>query len=427
MNRLRLSRGLIVVIIILIAAFHCFWILRLYQQEREALRMETDVLFRDVVYKLQLLRFKNDTTLFKHGEPNNLFALDVIIEIKHKVSDSLSLKKIDAAYKAALLKNSINLGYTLKCISGKAADTKLPVIKPDELKTNITFIGLSKSYAYQATFDAPFQYLLSKIKLPVLISFSLIASTIISFVFLYSNLLAQQRLASIKNEFISNITHELKTPIATVKVAIEALRDFNAIQDPVKTKEYLDISASEIQRLSLLVDKVLRLSMFENRQVELKKERFDLKALIEEVIVIMKLQVDKQNALVTLKTEGNNFIIEADRMHITSVLFNLLDNALKYNNKNPEIEIALKCHRMHIELKVKDNGIGIPAEYKRRIFEKLFRVPTDDVHNTNGYGLGLSYLKHIIQRHQGFIEVESELGKGSVFTANIPYKEMNEI
>lgn len=490
MNRVALSKGLIIVTISLIAAFQCYWIARLYKQEHETLRRETDVLFRDVVYKLQLQRFKKDTALFKTGEPDNLFAVDVINEVKHlltdsmvtkgimkkdtgqkrimisvqtqrhmndnaglasadqfnlplplsgppmklryfsnnkNINDSLPLTTIDSAYKAELSKNNINIGYTLKYVSGKASDLKLPTIKPGELKTNFTFIGLSQSYGYQAGFDAPFRYLIAKLTLPLLISLSLIAFTIISFVFLYRNLLAQQRLAAIKNEFISNITHELKTPIATVNVAIEALRNFKAIQDPLKTKEYLDISASELQRLSLLVDKVLRLSMFENGEVELKKERFDLKTLTEEVLSIMQLQVDKQNATVMLKCQGDDFLIEADRMHITSVLYNLLDNALKYKKVDAEVEIALKCHRMHVELSIKDNGIGIPAAYKRRVFEKLFRVPTGDLHNIKGYGLGLSYVNHIIQRHKGFIEVDSELGKGSIFTVLIPYKEMDEI
>ncbi len=490
MNRFIFSKGLMIATIILIATFQCYWLTRLYNQEQEALRRETDVLFRDVVYRLQLQRYKNDTALFKQGDPDNLFAFDVINKIKtviddsmqiksvmktdtgkkhiiislhtqnlqedntgsfaedslnmpaplsrlpvmlkyfsanSNVNDSLPLKKIDSAYKAELLKNSINIGYTLKYISGKAAGLKPPKMKPGELKTNVTFVGLSKSYAYQAEFNAPFQYLIKKLILPVLISLLLIAFTIITFTSLFRNLLAQQRLAAVKNEFISNITHELKTPIATVNVAIEALRNFNAIHDPLKTKEYLDISASELQRLSLLVDKVLRLSMFENGEVELKKESFDLKALIEEVLSVMQLQVNKQKAVVTLLAEGDDYTIEADRMHITSVLYNLLDNALKYKKGNPVIEISLKSHKMHIELKVTDDGIGIPAAYRKRVFEKLFRVPTDDVHNIKGYGLGLSYVNHIIQRHHGFIEVDSEYGKGSVFTVHIPYKEMDEI
>lgn len=264
--------------------------------------------------------------------------------------------------------------------------------------------------------------------LPILFSIFLIGVTVFSFVLLYRTLINQQRLAAIKNEFMSNITHELKTPIATVGVAIEALRNFGAAQSPEKTKEYLDISASELQRLSLLVDKVLKLSMFENSKVELRKEPIDLLELVNEVTNIMKLQFEKNNAAVTTKTTGDNFIIEADRLHITSVIYNLLDNALKYSKENPVIEIRLSALPNDIvELKVSDNGIGIPKEYRWKVFDKFFRVPSGNTHNVKGYGLGLSYVSEIIKRHMGLIEVESGLSKGAAFIIKIPRKEADII
>jgi len=225
----------------------------------------------------------------------------------------------------------------------------------------------------------------------------------------------------LKNEFISNITHELKTPIATVGVAIEALKNFNAIHDPERTREYLDISQNELQRLGLLVDKVLKLSMFEKKEMELKKEHFDCKQLTEEVMNSMRLQFEKYHAKVNLRTTGDNFIVEADKLHITSVIYNLLDNALKYSRENPVIDVLLKSNPDNIEFSVSDNGIGIPPAYKEKVFDKFFRVPTGDKHNIKGYGLGLSYVAEVIKRHQGNVQVESELGKGSTFTAKFPY------
>jgi len=473
----------------LIAVFQGYWITKLYKEERINLQKEADLLFRDVVYKLQLQRLKSDTTFIRHGLPDNLFAFDVLKEMERKaydsargkgvkkdtmrrlfvsmnvqrpsddagfiaaredsfnlpmlppgqpgmitimadgknIIDSLPLNKLDSAYKVELLNNNINLHYTLKRIYGKPARTIQQAVEPGKISTNLAFVGLSRPIAYKAEFDKPFFYLLRKLSLPIILSLLLIVLTLVSFVFLYRNLIAQQRLSAVKNEFISNITHELKTPIATVNVAIEALRNFNALEDPTKTKEYLDISAAELQRLSLLVDKVLRLSMFESREIELNKETFSLKELAEEVISIMRLQFDKQGAAVSLVTEGDNFTVTADRTHMTSVLYNLLDNALKYKKENPHIEVILKSHSMHVEVKVKDNGIGIPHEYKWRVFEKFFRVPTDSVHNTKGYGLGLSYVNHILHRHMGFIELDSQPGIGSVFTAHVPYKEADVI
>lgn len=205
----------------------------------------------------------------------------------------------------------------------------------------------------------------------MLVSLLLVGLTAFSFALLLRSLVQQRKLTQIKNDFISNITHELKTPIATVSVAIEALRNFDALHSPEKTKEYLAISSNELQRLSFLVDKVLKLSMFEKHQVELKEETIDLAALVKEVVNSMKLQFEKYKAQVNVQLHGYRFEIEADRLHTTSVLFNLLDNALKYSRENPSIQIELKAETERILLSVTDNGIGIPAEYHKNI-RKVF-------------------------------------------------------
>jgi signal transduction histidine kinase len=259
-----------------------------------------------------------------------------------------------------------------------------------------------------------------KIAPQILLSLLLVAFISISFLFLYRNLLAQRRLTLMKNDFISNITHELKTPIATVNVAIEALRNFDALQSPERTKEYLDISASELQRLSLLVDKVLKLSMFENKDIELQKSDFNLKELVEEVMHSMRLQFQKNKASISFKTAGEPFHIHADRLHITSVIYNLLDNALKYGGSKPEIKVELAATPQEFKLRVEDNGIGISPEYANKVFEKFFRVPSGDHHNIKGYGLGLSYAAHVVHQHGGTISVDSQPGKGSAFTIKLP-------
>jgi len=173
----------------------------------------------------------------------------------------------------------------------------------------------------------------------------------------------------------------------------------------------------------LLVNKVLKLSLFEKKEVKLDKEDFDLKSLVSEVISVMKLQFEKYDAKVSLHSDGDNFVINADRFHMTSVIYNLLDNALKYSKEKPVIEVLIKSQTAHIDLIIQDNGIGIPSQYAEKIFDKFFRVPQGDVHNIKGYGLGLSYVNNIIRRHHGFITVRSELNKGSTFTVKIPYRE----
>lgn len=335
--------------------------------------------------------------------------------------DSITVKELTDRYQKALQRESINTAFAIRVTP---LDTsKAYATFPDDLDGNVVTIGFTRPMSYEVLFQNNTWYLLRRISQPILVSVLLLGVTIFSFLLLYRNLKQQQKLAQLKNDFISNMTHELKTPIATVSVAIEALRSFDALDDRETTNEYLDISAQEIQRLGLLVDKVLKLSMFENREIALNKEQFDIRALARGVMASMKLQFEKQLTVTALQTTGNNFIITADKLHLTSVLYNLLDNALKYSTKNPNILVHIIDHKQFLEIRVVDHGIGIAQEYKTKIFEKFFRIPNGNRHNTKGYGLGLSYVSHIVQRHMGFIEVESELGEGSTFSVKLPFAE----
>jgi two-component system phosphate regulon sensor histidine kinase PhoR len=262
-------------------------------------------------------------------------------------------------------------------------------------------------------------YLLQRIAQPILFSFLLLGITLLSFIMLYRNILRQRRLADQKNEFISNITHELKTPLATVGVAIEALRNFNAIDNPAKTKEYLDISLNELQRLNLLVDKVLKLSMFEKKEIELRPEMVNMAGVIEEVTTSLKLQFEKYQAVINIHTNGDT-TVTGDRLHLLSIIFNLLDNALKYSNKNPIINISCVSNQSTVTITVSDNGIGIPVIYTKKVFEKFFRVPQGDTHNAKGYGLGLSYVAQVVEKHNGTIKALSNGSSGASFIICLP-------
>ena len=346
-----------------------------------------------------------------------------------RLSDSIPVKTVDSMYRALLAKEGISVKFSIfktnpSMIASDSGGKNKFTIKLNEprgaFSTKRVPVGLLKPVFYRAEFSDPGLYVFKKMSMQLLLSALLIGFTILSFVFIYRNLLAQKRLTDIKNEFIGNITHELKTPIATVSVAIEAMKNFNALQSPERTKEYLSIAGLELNRLSLLVDKVLRLSMFEKQQLELKNEWFDLKELVQEVTDSMQLQFEKTGANVKLNFLGEDFSLMADRMHISSVIYNLLDNALKYSKGNPQIEISAEASDNGMQLTVTDRGIGIPAAYKEKIFDKFFRVPQGDKHNVKGYGLGLSYVAHIIAEHGGQIQVESEEGKGTTFIIKLP-------
>ena len=326
------------------------------------------------------------------------------------LQDSLKVAEIDSAYRQALAEEKLTIPFSI--IRADTASAEVP-------KLNEVTIGLANPVTYQLKLGNTFPYLMKRITQPILFSVLLLGITILSFTLLYRNLLKQRKLAELKNEFISNITHELKTPIATVGVAIEALKNFNAIQDPQRTREYLDISANELQRLGLLVDKVLKLSMFENKEIDLKYEPVNMKDITDEVVSSLKLQLEKKRAIVNVTSEGDTGL-QGDRLHLLSVVFNLLDNALKYSKEKPVIDIRITKEGQQVVFSVSDNGIGIPSEYKDKIFDKFFRVPHGDTHNAKGYGLGLSYAARVIQQHKGTIDVANNDGGGVTFTIHLP-------
>jgi len=336
------------------------------------------------------------------------------------LQDSLTVKEIQSEFHNALLAEDIKVPFSVdRKLHAPSLQRKKLILPLQKLETAEATIGFINPITYKLYLRDTTSYLLKKISPQIFFSVLLLGITVVSFLTLYRNLRSHQKLASIKNEFISNITHELKTPIATVSVAIEAMKNFNVLDDPKKTREYLEISQNELQRLSLLVDKVLKLSMFEKKEIELKIETVDLRLLVEEVAASMRLQLEKHKAQLAIQSEGDT-TIQGDRLHFISVIFNLLDNALKYSKSNPSIEIDIRQEGEIAQIAVTDNGIGIPIEYKERIFEKFFRVPTGNTHNAKGYGLGLSYVAHVVSKHQGQIAVESQPGIGSRFIIKLP-------
>lgn len=275
-------------------------------------------------------------------------------------------------------------------------------------------------HRYAVTLTSFRPMLFREIAPQILFSVFVTMLTATAFVIMYRSLRSQQRLMQLKNDFISNITHELKTPVTTVSVALEALRNFKGLENPQTTREYLDIAQSELNRLTLLTDKILKAAIFENKGIGFQPEPVDLLKTVDQILHSMKLIFDKQKAQVNFERKGDSFTIIGGSVHLTNVIYNLLDNALKYSGGEPKISISLLAEENQVILKVADQGIGIPSEYSKKIFEKFFRVPTGDVHNVKGYGLGLSYVQAVIKSHHGLIEVSSKPGEGSIFTVFLP-------
>ena len=255
---------------------------------------------------------------------------------------------------------------------------------------------------------------------PVLV-LSIVLILIILGTFIYSIRVIQNQKKNtrIKTDFINNMTHELKTPIATIGLACEALTDKNIKLDNTSQNRFLKTIKSENERLGKLVENVLESSVSVKASPELKLEVFNIEEVIKKAIKSIQLSYNTRNGKIKTDFLAQNKIIEADKLHITNVIYNLLDNSLKYSSKSPLVTISTRDVIGGLIIRIKDNGIGIAKDNHKRIFEKLFRVPTGDLHNVKGFGLGLSYVKSIINLHNGKIMVESKLGNGSTFTVNL--------
>jgi signal transduction histidine kinase len=283
------------------------------------------------------------------------------------------------------------------------------------------FLGVSPrgaEFFARAVFTNPQYAVLKSMLLPLCFSVLLILFTIYCFYYIIQLVIHQKKLGELKDDFINNMTHELKTPIATITVAIEGLQKFNALNDPEKTQRYLQTANTELSRLNNLVSKVLNIAAFENKDIVLEKEKINIDDMFNEIIMSEKAKSGK-NLNISYNNRDINTIY-ADKLHFKNILTNIIDNAIKYSNET--VNITINCFKQSGKaiFAINDNGIGIPESHLNQIFDKFHRVTTGNVHNVKGTGLGLSYAKYIVNAHGGEITVKSEINKGSEFIVSIP-------
>ena len=234
-------------------------------------------------------------------------------------------------------------------------------------------------------------------------------------------ILRQKRLSEVKTDFINNMTHELKTPISTIGLSSEMLMRTDFSEDPEKLKKYASIIYKENKRLENQVERVLNVAKLDKEELVLKKEPMDIHELLEEAKENFTLNQIANGGEVQLHLEAEQCIIEADPVHVTNVIYNLMDNAVKYCDKTPLISISTKSDKKGLRIDFSDNGVGIKKEDLKMIFDKFYRVPTGNLHNVKGFGLGLFYVKLIIDSHNGKIEVKSKPGEGTTFSVFLPF------
>lgn len=319
----------------------------------------------------------------------------------------VNIGALQALFKAELASKGIHAGFTLNPAKNQGLYLTQPV--------NTNFRKPFKNDFVYAGFDSPDHYFFREMRWVIITSLLLIGMTIGCFTYTIKTLLSQQQLAELKEDFVHNMTHELNTPIASIRITAEALKSFP--HQPEKQAEYLDIITYQADKLSGLTSHILhtreRIKTSPNDWA-----RIDLGQVIKQALQDLQPQIENTEAFITY--ESKSLFVNCDYASLLNVMMNLIDNALKYHTGQARISITLNSTACHAEIQVADDGPGIPAEYREQVFEQFFRVPKGNVHNVKGFGLGLSYVKQTVVQHKGTIAVSNNQPIGSIFTIRLP-------
>ena len=357
---------------------------------------------------------------------------EVVYNILYNASDKplrqrINFNQLDAFLKSELLNNGIDIAYhytvterdgslVYRCPDYKDEGSKKVYTQEIFRNDPPAKIGLVNVH-----FPELNKYIFSSVKFmyPSLI-FTLVL--LVTFIFTIYIIFRQKKLTEIKNDFINNMTHEFKTPISTISLAAQMLQDPSVGKTPAMFQHISGVINDETKRLRFQVEKVLQMSMFDRQKAVLKKKDMDANKMIEGVVNTFTLKVEKYNGTITTDLAAENPYVFVDEMHFTNVIFNLLDNAVKY--RNPDRDLALTVRTWNesnkLFISIQDNGIGIKKENLKKIFDKFYRVHTGNLHDVKGFGLGLAYVHKIIRDHDGNIRAESEYGVGTKFIITIP-------
>jgi two-component system, OmpR family, phosphate regulon sensor histidine kinase PhoR len=353
-----------------------------------------------------------------------------LAEGQQAILDRLDTGSVKRMLKKRLVEKGISENFELGLLNDK--EEIVPIGQVSDLLTLKTYGVQAKLFPNDIFgkdnflfifFPEKNNHVIRQVWLPIVSSIVFIFVIIFCFIYAIKVIIRQKELSKIKNDFINNMTHEFKTPLATVSLAVEALQDPDlSNQDKFRTR-YLGIIKDENKRLVSQVEKVLQAAALDKKDFQLKIEPINLTELLESNVEHIGLQVEKRGGKINFVNKLRNGEIEGDAFHLTHIFNNLLDNANKYSKENPVIRVEAWEQADNVLVSIQDQGIGLSKEAIKKIFDKFYRVPTGNVHDVKGFGLGLSYVKTMVEAHKGEIHVQSDPGKGSTFTINLPKKQ----
>ena len=348
------------------------------------------------------------------------------------INERVSAHELDSIIYYELRSRGINTPYRFGVFNAKDKPVltnvcrihNLPEYNPEAFQARLFPNDWLKTPNYLVLFF-PNQrgYLIRNMWFMLVASALFIVTIILVFIKTITTILRQKKLSEIKNDFINNMTHELKTPISTISLACEALTDPDVNRNSEVAGNFIGMIREENKRLGVLVENALKTAIIDKGALTLNKKETDMAEMAETVIQNIQIQARNKGGQIDLERDGSEFRISADPVHMANVLYNLIDNALKYTPRNPRVVVKMQRIKHNLRISVSDNGIGISRENQKKIFDKLYRIPTGNIHNVKGYGLGLSYVKAIVEKHGGSIAVNSTPGKGSTFTIQLPLED----
>lgn len=335
-------------------------------------------------------------------------------QINHFLKKELDKKDINIDYEFAILNNGLTS--SVKTAKFKLDRSKSTVFKASLFENAIR----GNNFELVVDFTGKQSFVLESIGLMIILSVILSLIILSTFFYSYRLLKTQRNVSEIKTDFINNMTHELKTPIATINLALDFIRNPKVINDPSMRSTYLDMIDQENKRIHAQVENVLRISKFENREMDMPKRRENLHDLVNSAIAEIQDQIQEYQGELTVNLEASKSYVLANDKYFKVAIINIIDNSLKYSKKAPKINIISENVKNCIILRIKDNGVGIYKKDRKNIFENFFRESTGNLHNVKGYGLGLAYVKQILDDHHGEVIIESEKGKGTEVIIKLP-------
>ncbi len=333
-------------------------------------------------------------------------------EVLELLESQFSLSGIDTPFEYAIYDKDLSTKVRSDNFE-KSVETTIgiPVFLDNENRSN---------FRLYVDFPERKKYLLSTILTMILLSVIFTFIIIVAYSSAIYQLIKQRQISQIKTDFINNMTHEFKTPIATINLAIDSIRNPKIIGDQEKVMRYLSMIKDENKRMHAQVENVLRISKLEKNELNISKERLEINDLIYDAITHVELLVEDRNGYVRTHLNADKSSVLANETHFTNVIVNVLDNAIKYSDEEPKIDVSTENVGNSIIIKISDQGNGMSKQVQKKIFEKFYREHSGNVHNVKGHGLGLAYVKRIVDDHQGHISVESEKGSGSTFIIKLP-------